>query len=69
LPEQHAFPATGQAAPMVRHWSALQAPATHAPLQQSVFATHAAVAGAQVPTDDAHVPVAVSHTPEQHDAP
>jgi hypothetical protein len=69
LPEQQALPATGHAAPIVRHCTSPHLPAMQAPLQQSVLPTHAAVAGAQVAIDEAQVPEDVSHTPEQHDAP
>jgi hypothetical protein len=69
LPEQHAFPSTGHAAPIVRHWAFPHLPEMHAPLQQSVLPTHAAVAGAHVAIDEAHVPDAVSHTPEQQELP
>jgi hypothetical protein len=69
LPEQQAFPATGQAAPSVRHWSLPHWPETHAPLQQSVLPTQAAVAGAQVAIDEPHVPDVLSHTPEQQELP
>jgi hypothetical protein len=69
LPEQHALPATGHAAPTVRHWRSPHLPATQAPLQQSVLPTHAAVAGAHTEIDDAQEPDAVSHTPEQQELP
>jgi hypothetical protein len=69
LPEQQALPSTGHAAPTVRHWALPHFPEMQAPLQQSVLPTHAAVAGAQVAIDEAHVPAWVSHIPEQHEAP
>jgi hypothetical protein len=69
LPVQQAFPATGQAAPIVRHWVPPQCPATQAPLQQSVLPAQAAVAGAQTEIDEPQVSVLVSQTPEQHEAP
>lgn len=69
LPVQHAFPATGHAAPMVKHWLAPHCPEMQAPLQQSVLPAQAAVAGAQRAGDDPHVPVAASQIPEQHEAP
>jgi hypothetical protein len=69
LPVQQSFPATGQAAPTVKHCSAPQWPEMQAPLQQSVLPTQAAAAGAQLPIDEAHVPATGSHTPEQHGAP
>jgi hypothetical protein len=69
LPEQQALPATGHAAPIDKHWVSPHLPETHAPLQQSVLPTQAAVAGAHVKIDEPHVPEVVSHTPEQHELP
>jgi hypothetical protein len=69
FPVQQSLPETGHAAPMVKHWTSLHLPETHAPLQQSVLPTQAAVAGAHTPMDEAHWPVVGSQRPEQHDAP
>lgn len=69
LPVQQALPATGQAAPRLRHWALPQRPDTHAPLQQSVLPLQAAVAGAQLAMDDAQVPLPTSQTLEQHSLP
>src|SRR5579864_4507785 len=69
FPVQQAFPATGHAAPIVRHCVLPHWPEMHAPLQQSVLATQGAVAGEQVAIDDAQVPFVASQMPEQHCAP
>jgi hypothetical protein len=69
LPVQQVLPCTGQAAPIERHCVVPHWPDMHAPLQQSVFATQGAVAGAQVVIDDAQVPFVASQMPEQHSAP
>jgi hypothetical protein len=68
LPVQHAFPATGHAAPIVKHCTPPHVPETHEPLQQSVLPTHAAPCGAQVPIDEAQVPAGLQ-MPEQHELP
>lgn len=69
LPVQHAFPATGHAAPVVKHCVPPHCPEMQAPLQQSVLPTQAAVAGAQRERDEPQVPVVGSQIPEQHEAP
>jgi hypothetical protein len=69
LPVQHALPATGHAAPMVRHCRPPHCPETQEPLQQSVLPTHAAPDGAQRAMDEPQVLDVVSQTPEQHEDP
>jgi hypothetical protein len=51
---QQTLPATGQAAPMVRHCEAPQWPATHESSQQSVFTEQASPALPQTETEYAH---------------
>jgi hypothetical protein len=68
LPVQQLFPATGHAAPIVRHCTPPQVPEMHEPLQQSVLPTQAAPCGAQVAMDEAQVPAGLQ-MPEQHELP
>jgi hypothetical protein len=69
LPVQHALPLTGQAAPMVKHWTPPHLPLMQDPLQQSVLPAHAAASGAHAVIDEAHVLVALSQRCEQQLAP